>query len=118
MSPFSALNKTQFPELLTANLTFMGTHKVTKSANQGRFLPDILQGKSKAHNPSNSGRNLPQVPPMKIPPIPQRPGNRLGLGLGEGQREHPEDVHPTHGAQARGERPLPSSPTSLPSWLH
>lgn len=99
----------------------METHKVTKSANQGRFLPDTLQGTSKAHNPSNSRRNLQQVHPIKMPPISQAPGNRLGLGegLGEGQRqrqrEHPEDVHPPHRAQAGGERP-PSLHHHVPAF--
>lgn len=54
MLQFSALNKNQLPELLTANLTFMETpQNVTKPITEIFFFTGYIILKSKAHSRSN-----------------------------------------------------------------
>lgn len=110
MSEFSVPNKIQLPEPLTANLTFMDTHKKgykTTIEIHFLFLPDILQLKSKAHSPSNSRMNLQQVHKIKITQLSRGGGKRLGVGGGAGgaaggaSRRRPPS--------ARGTAPSPSS---------
>lgn len=114
--------KPKLPELLTANLTSMETHKKGSRISQPRsfFTGYITKASQKLTTQATPvGIYNRSVHTIQVARFPQYRGAGWGwAGAGGGAGEHPEDVPPPHRAQAGGEDPLPSSTTSLPSWLH
>lgn len=123
MLQFSALNKNQLPELLTANLTFMETpQNVTKSITEiFFFLPDILYLSQKLTAEATSKRTkLQQVHMIKITSISRERGKLLGLGGGaqgasQGCPPSAQVTAPSPPVGLEVSAPVPSSNTSLPS---